>query len=56
MDAWSSIKDMRYSRAYHGACAAKNNNYIYVFGGLQDHNIINSIEQYDIMQELWTEL
>lgn len=35
---------MKYARAYHGACPVKNNNYIYVFGGLFDHQIISSIE------------
>jgi len=49
MDLWTSVKEMRYGRAYHGACPVKNHNFIYVFGGLQDHNIISTIEQYDVI-------
>jgi len=36
-EMWSNARDMKFARAYHGACPVKNHNYIYVFGGLFDH-------------------
>ena len=56
MDIWTPIKDLNYPRAYASACSVKNNNYIYIFGGLQDYQILAAIEQYDVMLETWTEL
>jgi hypothetical protein len=29
---------------------------VYVFGGLKGYQMMSSIEQYDIMMEVWTEL
>jgi N-acetylneuraminic acid mutarotase len=36
MDLWTPIKDMKHPRAYSSVCLVKNNNYLYIFGGMQD--------------------
>jgi N-acetylneuraminic acid mutarotase len=32
------------------------NQYVYVFGGLSDYQILNSIEKYDIITDTWISL
>lgn len=52
---WDSISPMNITRAFFSACVMAEQ-YVYVFGGLSDYNILNSIEKYDTITDTWISL
>lgn len=44
--------DLIVPRAYSGCCTL-NNEYIFVFGGLNAYETVNTIEQYNTMIDKW---
>ena len=46
---------MNTARAFHTACGIQNQ-YAYIFGGLSDYQILNTIEKYDIITDTWISL
>lgn len=52
---WETISPMNTARAFASACAISEQ-YCYLFGGLSDYQILNSIEKYDIITDTWISL
>jgi N-acetylneuraminic acid mutarotase len=46
---------MNTARAFHTATGVQNQ-YAYIFGGLSDYQILNTIEKYDIITDTWISL
>lgn len=52
---WYEICPISQGRAFSAACAVQNQ-YIYLFGGFQGFNILNTIERYDCLADHWMNL
>ena len=50
---WNHISSMCEPRAFM-SCVCFNSQYIYVFGGMQDYNILESVEKYDSISDTWS--
>ena len=50
---WSNCSELSLPRAYAGCCQL-NNEFIYIFGGLNGYETTNTIEQYNIVLDKWT--
>lgn len=46
---------MNQSRAFM-SCSVMQNQYVYLFGGLSDYLMLNSIEKYDVITDTWISL
>ena len=46
---------MNMTRAFFSACVMAEQ-YVYVFGGLSDYSILNTIEKYDTITDTWISL
>ena len=49
---WSTIASLNNPR--NGAAGAAHLNSVFVFGGNHEYKIVNSIEQYDLIANMWT--
>jgi hypothetical protein len=54
-NSWSEVWPISQSRAFAAATICSNQ-YIYLFGGFQGFNILNTIEKYDCMSDHWLTL
>ena len=52
---WEPISPMNTARAFM-SCAAIKDQYVYLFGGMSDYKILNSIEKYDVITDTWISL
>jgi len=52
---WYYVASMNEARAFSGACQM-DNQYIYIFGGLHDYQVLNNIEKYDVITDTWVSL
>jgi N-acetylneuraminic acid mutarotase len=50
---WSHISSLCEPRAF-ASCITFNQQYVYVFGGMHDYQILKSIEKYDSLADTWT--
>lgn len=50
---WNYITGMNEARAF-GSFITFNQSYIYVFGGMQDYVVLDTIEKYDVINDAWT--
>ena len=54
-NSWELITNLNEARAFFGCCAMENQ-YIYVFGGFHDYEMLNNIEKYDTITDTWITL
>ena len=52
---WSYVSTMNEARAFHSSVALENQ-FIYVFGGLHDFTVLQTIEKYDTISDQWVSL
>ena len=52
---WSYVSTMNESRSF-GAAVVLDNQFIYMFGGLHDFNVLQTIEKYDTIADSWVAL
>lgn len=52
---WTTIGTMNESRAFFASVSIENQ-FIFVFGGLHDFNILQTIEKYDILADNWVSM
>ena len=52
---WIEVSPMNTSRAFFGACTIMDQ-FIYVFGGLNDFKMLKSFEKYDDIVNSWTSI
>lgn len=52
---WYYVASMNEARAFGGVCKIENQ-YIYMFGGLHDYQVLNNIEKYDVITDTWVSL
>jgi len=52
---WEMATNMNEARAFFGHCAL-DGQYIYVFGGFHDYDMLNTIEKYDTITDTWITL
>lgn len=50
---WIECSSMEEQRAFAGATAIKDQ-FIYIFGGFKDYELLNSVEKYDSVTDSWT--
>ena len=51
-NAWVHVSTMSEARAFAGHIVL-DNQYIYVFGGMHDYNVLTTIEKYDTIADQW---
>ena len=54
-NSWELVTSMNEARAFFGSCAL-DQQYIYVFGGYHDYDMLNTIEKYDTITDTWITL
>lgn len=52
---WENVAPMNTPRAFASVVQIQSQ-YCYLFGGLSDYKILNSIEKYDIITDIWISL
>jgi hypothetical protein len=52
---WYYVASMNEARAFWGIWKV-DNQYIYVFGGLHDYQVLNNVEKYDVITDTWVSL
>ena len=52
---WENVSPMNTARAFASVVSIQNQ-YCYLFGGLSDYKILNTIEKYDIVTDIWISL
>lgn len=52
---WEIVSPMNTCRSQM-ACSSINDQYIYIFGGISDYKVLNSIEKYDAVTDTWISL
>ena len=52
---WETISSMNQARAFMSASAIQDQ-YVYLFGGIKDYHITNTIEKFDIITDTWISL
>lgn len=52
---WGHVAAMNESRAFASSIVLADK-YIYVFGGMHDFNVLDSVEKYDSVEDLWTQI
>lgn len=52
---WEVIAPMNTARAFMSASCVQDQ-YCYVFGGISDYQILNSMEKYDVITDTWISL
>lgn len=51
-DLWTEMKPMAKERAF-AASVILDAQFIYIFGGMADFNVLQSIEKYDSLSDAW---
>ena len=54
-EEWVEVSSMNTPRAFFGACPCFDQ-FIYVFGGYHNFKMLDSIERYDQILDVWNEL
>lgn len=53
--SWEMAASMNEARAFFASCAL-DNQYIYVFGGYHDYDMLSTLEKYDTITDTWITL
>jgi N-acetylneuraminic acid mutarotase len=52
---WSPLASLNEARAFAGVCALSDQ-FIYLFGGFHDYDVLQSMEKYDAVLDTWVTL